>query len=329
MTYKFKYGNKEIKVPQMKDITWANVLSKPTTFTPSSHTHQMSQISDWQTYVYNATASRDSNTVLAAPSGSQGKASFRKLTASDLPSHTHSYVPLSGGTITGNLNFRNTNTRIYGENYNGTDNIYVYSKSGYLALYSYEKAIYANMSYYDSNWTSGKFYPSHTGCALGSSTASNRWYRLYAANACNTSSDRRLKDNIVYFDEMPVTFIENSETVLEKFFKSLKPSTFTMKDDKYKRMKFGFIAQDVIQSLDDIGMSIYDVDFVSHGRTEDEKISEDAMYGLCYEEFVALNTHMIQKAYKIIENNQREIESLRKEMSELKSLIFNNQKNIE
>lgn len=39
MPYKFKYGNKEIQVSQLKDITWSNVLNKPSSFTPSSHSH--------------------------------------------------------------------------------------------------------------------------------------------------------------------------------------------------------------------------------------------------------------------------------------------------
>lgn len=71
---------------------------------------------------YDTTTSRTANTVLAAPNGSNGGATFRKLVAADLPSHTHSYLPLSGTTInnpntssvsftngmTGNILFTNT-----------------------------------------------------------------------------------------------------------------------------------------------------------------------------------------------------------------------------
>ncbi len=292
MTYRMKYGKKEIQIPQMKDITWANVLSKPTTFPPSVHNQ------DW-------------STITGKPS---------TFTPS---SHTHSYLPLSGGTITGPVYYNTTNVQIGCGGSGYEKNAYVQAFNGYCSIRSYDKSIYHDGKYIDAQWTSGRFYPSHSGCALGSTATSNRWYRLYAANACNTSSDRRLKDDIVYFDEMPVMFDVESETALERFFKNLKPSTFTMKDDHYKRMKFGFIAQDVIQALNEIGMTPYDVDFVSHGRNEDDDISEEAMYGLCYEEFIALNTHMIQKAYKIIEEHQKEIHSLRKEIDELKTLIFN------
>jgi hypothetical protein len=50
----------------------------------SSHTHDI---------YFDVTTARSASTVLAAPNGSAGSASFRKLVAADLPSHTHSYAP--------------------------------------------------------------------------------------------------------------------------------------------------------------------------------------------------------------------------------------------
>ena len=82
-------------------VAWTNVSGKPSTFTPASHTHTISNITDFGTHVYDATISRTANTVLAAPNGSNGAASFRKLVAADIPSL--SYLPLSGGTVTGQL----------------------------------------------------------------------------------------------------------------------------------------------------------------------------------------------------------------------------------
>ena len=73
-------------------VAWGNVSGKPSTFTPSSHTHTKSQITDFGTYVYDATISRDANTVLAAPNGSSGVATFRKLVAADIPSLTKSKI---------------------------------------------------------------------------------------------------------------------------------------------------------------------------------------------------------------------------------------------
>lgn len=70
-------------------VSWGNVSGKPSTFSPSGHTHKMTDVSDWGSYIYSAQTDRTANTILAAPSGSNGKASFRKLVAADLPSHSH------------------------------------------------------------------------------------------------------------------------------------------------------------------------------------------------------------------------------------------------
>lgn len=73
-------------------VPWSGVTGKPSTYTPSSHTHTVSQISDFSTHIYDATISRTANTVLAAPNGKAGSASFRALVAADIPSITKSKI---------------------------------------------------------------------------------------------------------------------------------------------------------------------------------------------------------------------------------------------
>lgn len=75
-------------VTAASSVPWSGITGKPSTFAPSSHNHTVSQISDFSTHVYDATISRTANTVLAAPNGSSGPASFRKLVAADIPSIT-------------------------------------------------------------------------------------------------------------------------------------------------------------------------------------------------------------------------------------------------
>lgn len=40
---------------------------------------------------------------------------------------------------------------------------------------------------------------------------------------------------------------------------------------------------------------------------------EDLSYALCYDEFIALNTHMIQKLYKRVEELETELSELKKQ----------------
>lgn len=77
------------------NVPWSGITDKPKTFAPSAHTHTMANISDWDTYVYNAQGTRTKNTVLAAPNGSDGKATFRTLVEADIPILSKSKVGLS------------------------------------------------------------------------------------------------------------------------------------------------------------------------------------------------------------------------------------------
>ena len=77
------------------NVPWSGITDKPKTFTPSAHTHTMSNISDWKNYVYEAQGTRTKNTVLAAPNGSDGKATFRTLVEADIPALPKSKVGLS------------------------------------------------------------------------------------------------------------------------------------------------------------------------------------------------------------------------------------------
>ena len=64
----------------------------------SSHSHAISDVSGLQSSLsdcFAASQPRTANTVLAAPNGSNGGASFRALVAADLPSHSHDYIPTS------------------------------------------------------------------------------------------------------------------------------------------------------------------------------------------------------------------------------------------
>lgn len=132
---------------------------------------------------------------------------------------------------------------------------------------------------------------------LGSSTY--RWYRLYAQNACDTSSDERLKTEILPFDDN-----------YKIFFSKLKPIHYKRNDIEDKRIRFGFIAQDVEDAFIDSGLEPDKYDILN--KYSNDRFSDGIEYSLAYEEFIALNTMAIQDL-------QKEIIALKNELKELKS----------
>ncbi len=92
-------GNLSGNASSASSVPWSGVTGKPSTYTPSSHTHKMTDIPDWGSYIYDVHVSRTANTVLAAPNGSNGSATFRKLVAADIPSITKSKISDFPGSL--------------------------------------------------------------------------------------------------------------------------------------------------------------------------------------------------------------------------------------
>lgn len=151
--------------------------------------------------------------------------------------------------------------------------------------------------YKDANWSSGHFRPLQTGTALGGSGSSNRWYRLYAANTSNTSSDIRLKQNIKCFDER-----------YENMYMDLKPVTYELKMQPGE-IQCGLIAQWVKEAMDKHGISEKELALYEHDEKEDS-------YSLSYEQLTSLNMHMLQKAYARIEQLEQRVSALEKKIEE-------------
>lgn len=135
------------------------------------------------------------------------------------------------------------------------------------------------------------------------------------------TSDKNLKKDIVDIDEK-----------YEQFFNKLRPITYKYdgKNIKGHRDHIGFIAQEVEEALLDSGLTtenfagiVIERDvtmnpkYDSNLSDEENKANEeqyDTLYSLRYEEFVALNTRMIQKL-------NQEIEQMKMELNELRNLL--------
>lgn len=182
----------------------------------------------------------------------------------------------------------------------GTDSV------GYVCIGNKQNRLYFMPVFSNSSYNAF-FRPRDNGkCTLG--TSGYRWYCVYTANSVNVSSDRRLKENIKYFDD------NSYGEVYEQVFNNLKAASFTMKSDDKNRIRLGFIAQDVRKAINDIGLDIKDVDFITRGMNDEEEEDEDNMLGLSYEQFIPLTTYMLQKCLKKVEEQEQEIQKLRKEV---------------
>ena len=138
-------------------------------------------------------------------------------------------------------------------------------------------------------------------------TPNHLWDTVYAKTGSISSSDRNMKQDIVYMGD-----------IQEKFFNLLKPVTFKFIENRSGRTHYGFISQDIEESLTNLGLT--GVDFA--GFCKDSYIDENnevvTSYSLRYTEFIALNTYMIQK---LQEENRKLEERVGSLENKLKSLL--------
>ncbi len=152
------------------------------------------------------------------------------------------------------------------------------------------------------------------GVRLGTSNA--RFGTIFSRTSAINTSDRNLKNSIKEIDER-----------YEKLFFDLKPVTYKFNDGQSGRTHTGFISQDVEESLEKSGITALDFaafckdnkirvleERAENGLEQEEIIEGEYDYSLRYEEFIALNTHMIQKLFE-------ENEQLKVELSEMKEMI--------
>ena len=162
----------------------------------------------------------------------------------------------------------------------------------------------------------------------------SRWKNVYATNSSIVTSDRNLKDDICPIGEKYL-----------KFFMFLQPVSFKFKDGTSGRTHVGFISQDVETAMEECGLT--NLDFAGFCKDvkvklrveQDEKgniieIEEPILddngntqhiYSLRYEEFIALNTHMIQTLYdkmSALEQEKEELEGRLKKIEACLGMIY-------
>lgn len=153
-------------------------------------------------------------------------------------------------------------------------------------------------------------------------TSNHRWKAIYAATSAISTSDRNKKKDFADIDER-----------YENLFFDLKPTLYRLKDNESNRIHTGFISQDIEESLANNNLTSLDLAAFCKDKaketvtdkdgkeTEIDKLDENGNqeynYSLRYEEFIALNTHMIQKAFAKIEEQQKQIDILQQRIEAL------------
>ena len=208
---------------------------------------------------------------------------------------------------------------------NDGSNMYVYNPANFSVAYA-NKAwgipTYTDQAYYVAA-TERKFSVFATNGGIGVDNVlslgapSTRWSKVYAATATISTSDRNMKKNIHKLTD-----------IHKKLFMKLIPVSYLFKDGESGRTHIGFIAQDVEDAMRELNMS--PLDFAGFCKdvkmkerltvnADGDKIieeipilddggNEEYIYSLRYEEFIALNTAMIQDLYKEINKLRKLLE---------------------
>lgn len=158
----------------------------------------------------------------------------------------------------------------------------------------------------------GNLIPSSSSVYCG--TTVNPFAGGYSSGGWKTTSDRRKKKDFRKLLE---------DDRFERFFELLQPMGYRLieNDDK---MHIGFVAQDVEQAMTDCGISenefyglehavFSEKDFESNEEWEkflEQNGGTNDMYTLCYQEFIALNTVMIQKLQNRCNDFERRLSAL-------------------
>lgn len=175
--------------------------------------------------------------------------------------------------------------------------------------------------------TGNRWFRPMTNDDLYLGTEGQRWKQIWSVNSLNSTSDRNVKCDITTFDER-----------YEKLFASLKPVAYKFINGDSGRFHSGFISQDVEEAIEEAGLTALDfAAFCKDKKTqeiEDPETGEitfidicdadgnpEYSYSLRYEEFIALNTHMIQKLQNENSELKERVELLEERLKKLEELI--------
>ena len=141
----------------------------------------------------------------------------------------------------------------------------------------------------------------------------NYWKKLNAMSATTTHSDKYLKENVCDF---------NNINGIDSFFMELTPVSYHFKYYGELEDHYGFIAQDVEQSLLKYGLNPDKLGLVYRNKlSKPNPAGKMIQYTLAYDEFIPINTYMTQKAHHRIDYLTQENQKLKNTILSLQGEI--------
>lgn len=192
--------------------------------------------------------------------------------------------------------------------------------NGSIILESKKKGYQAEVEFYGCGWSGGVY----TGAFAPTKAYSEKimlgdsgrvWERLIVKNSPQVTSDRRAKTNIFPLGESKI----NKTDIHSELFDRLKPVQYRMIDGD-GRICYGFVAQDVVEAMRELGIREDELDLVHHDRknTEDDYIDT---YSMVYTNLIAVITHELQLEKERRSNLEIEVADLRSELESMRDNI--------
>ena len=195
--------------------------------------------------------------------------------------------------------------------------------NGSIILESKKKGYQAEVEFYGCGWSGGVY----TGAFAPTKAYSEKimlgdsgrvWERLIVKNSPQVTSDRRAKTNIFPLGESKI----NKTDIHSELFDRLKPVQYRMIDGD-GRICYGFVAQDVVEAMRELGIREDELDLVHHDRknTEDGYIDT---YSMVYTNLIAVITHELQLEKERRSKLELEVAGLRSELDTMRDNLSGN-----
>ena len=177
---------------------------------------------------------------------------------------------------------------------------------------SVHKIYHSDTSYYaevTSNGNSRYFGPYATeGLNLGDTSC--KWKNIWGKKGNITGSDEELKTQMSKINDIPN---------IESIYMKLNPIKYKYKnfdpEEDHDRFHFGFGARETEKIFNDYNLDTSDYGLICKDiLLKPNKAGNIVEYALRYGEFIALNTHMTQKAHHRIDSLESENQSLKNEI---------------